>query len=249
MIEFETALTADVRASLAADGVRLLSPLGGGAYFANLEDGLNIGRVIRTAAVQNVRPIQSAWKIDPMFAAGDFPAYSVVSDHSDSDDSITPQNPVVGAYVMLHEDVAQDADLYEIVESYGATVQDVTHSVNMLVVAIPFANIAALASEDAVQWIEPPISLDELGLGAASAVRNDSNRAITQADIVQGSPYNLDGSGVTAFVFDGGAARSTHTFFGGRLTTIDSDGISSHATHVSGTVGGRAPGWRRWRWM
>ncbi|UCD30429.1 MAG: S8 family serine peptidase [Planctomycetota bacterium] len=67
---------------------------------------------------------------------------------------------------------------------------------------------------------------------------NDSNRAITEADIVQAAPYNLDGSGVTVLVYDGGYARAGHVDFQGRLTVGDTSGLSDHATHVSGTIGG-----------
>lgn len=62
---------------------------------------------------------------------------------------------------------------------------------------------------------------------------------------------DLDGSGVTVGVFeakdaDGWKARTTHREFGGRLTIDPADlgeepdsGLSSHATHVAGTIGAR----------
>ncbi|MFQ5492084.1 MAG: S8 family serine peptidase, partial [Phycisphaerae bacterium] len=42
----------------------------------------------------------------------------------------------------------------------------------------------------------------------------------------------------TVLVYDGGTARATHVDFQGRLTARDGSGLSSHATHVSGTIGG-----------
>ncbi len=49
---------------------------------------------------------------------------------------------------------------------------------------------------------------------------------------------NLTGSGYTRLgEWDGGAVRGTHQEFGGRVTQVDGDtSISSHATHVAGTM-------------
>jgi hypothetical protein len=92
------------------------------------------------------------------------------------------------------------------------------------------ARIPALAAEDAIQWIEH--ALPQL------SETNVENRAITGANLVQAAPYNLNGSGVTALIYDAGIARATHQDFGGRLTVHDSSGVITHATHVAGTVGG-----------
>jgi len=83
-----------------------------------------------------------------------------------------------------------------------------------------------------VQWIEWPLPpLDEV---------NDSARAITEVDIVNAPPYGLDGTGVTALIYDGGQARATHVDFEGRLVigAGDTSAVSDHSTHVACTVGG-----------
>lgn len=53
---------------------------------------------------------------------------------------------------------------------------------------------------------------------------------------------NLNGQGMFAGVWDGGAVRTTHQEFGGRMTVGDNvtnmTDNSYHATHVTGTVGG-----------
>ena len=49
---------------------------------------------------------------------------------------------------------------------------------------------------------------------------------------------NLDGSGITAGVWDGGQVRATHQELTGRVTFGQQfNGLSNHATHVTGTVG------------
>ena len=110
------------------------------------------------------------------------------------------------------------------------TLRGMLESINGMVVELPAAQIALLAAEDAVQWIEPPLP--------RMTPVNDSNRALTGADIVQAPPYELDGSGVTVMVYDGGTARETHVDFEGRLTVHDGSGMDGHATHVAGTIGG-----------
>jgi hypothetical protein len=48
---------------------------------------------------------------------------------------------------------------------------------------------------------------------------------------------SLSGAGVTLSVWDGGAVRTTHQEFGGRVVQRDNAGsLSDHATHVSGTM-------------
>ncbi len=49
---------------------------------------------------------------------------------------------------------------------------------------------------------------------------------------------SLTGSGVMLLEWDGGSARTTHQEFGGRVTSVDGAGISSHSTHVAGTMVG-----------
>ncbi len=47
---------------------------------------------------------------------------------------------------------------------------------------------------------------------------------------------SLDGSGISVCEWDGGSVRTTHQEFGGRVTNTDAASISSHSTHVAGTI-------------
>jgi subtilisin family serine protease len=131
--------------------------------------------------------------------------------------------------VLFHPDATLH-EQSEVIRRHDGVVRDVIESLNGLVVELPFDNIKGLAEEDPVQYVEP--ALPRMG------TTNDSIRALTGVDTVQAAPYGLDGSGVSAMVYDGGTAFASHVDFGGRLTTRDSDSLSTHATHVSGTVGG-----------
>ncbi len=68
---------------------------------------------------------------------------------------------------------------------------------------------------------------------------HNTNAAIsTGASVLRLSPYNLDGSGLTVGVWDGGAVRATHQEFatGTRVVVRDGSAAIDHATHVAGTI-------------
>ena len=227
IVQFDGPLSHAEREGLEAAGLRLLNYLGSHAYFASSsEAGIDTAGVAAAKAPAAVEPIQTTWKMHPDLAAGTVPEWAVAPRKADEtiDDA-----EVVAAYVLFHPDVPLDEGR-RIVWKHGGWVRSELRSVNGLVIHLPLDELEALAAEDAVQWIEPPLPpLD---------VNNDSNRAITQANIVQASPYNLDGTGVTVLVYDGGTALASHADFGGRLTVRDTSGLHYHSTHVAGTVGG-----------
>ena len=223
LVQFDRPADGALRAQVAADGLQVLSYVGPNTFFAALApqalDAANLSR----AGLVGVEEIRPAWKLHPMLNAGQPPAWSKVGAESDG-------TPIVGVYLVFHRDVDLTGAGVALAESYGANVRSVLESVQALVIELPADVIPILAEEDAVQWIEPPLpKLDMV---------NDSNRVITQANDVQATPYNLDGSGVTVMVYDGGTARSTHVDFEGRLTVHDSSGMNYHSTHVAGTIGG-----------
>jgi hypothetical protein len=223
VVQFSHPVQAYDRAGLAARGVRLLRYIGGGAYFASIDPAtIDAAGLAAMGGLIGIAPVRPAWKLHPTLAAGRVPEWAVVR----SGDAGAPR---VAAYVVFHADVDLVAGVV-LVEASGAMVGSLLRSVNGLVIELPEASLPALAAADEVQWIEPPLPL-------LSGV-NDSNRARTQADLVQSPPYDLDGSGVTVLVYDGGTARATHVDFQGRLSALDNSGVISHATHVAGTIGG-----------
>jgi hypothetical protein len=224
VVKLDRPVDARLRARLERSGLRLLNYLGDNAFFAAVSPAAaNAVGPANVGALQSVQPVERAWKLHPMLLAGETPEWAVV-------DNQDPDNPVVGAYVLLHRDVRLNPTGVDTAVRHGATVRSQLESINGLVIELPMDNIPALADEDIVQWIEPP-------LPRMSEV-NNSNRARVGADTVQQPPYGLDGSGVTVLVYDAGTARATHVDFGGRCTVRDGSGMHYHSTHVAGTVGG-----------
>ncbi len=70
-------------------------------------------------------------------------------------------------------------------------------------------------------------------------ITHNLNAAIsTGANLIRNtSPFNVNGTGLTAGVWDGGAVRASHQEFGARVTVKDGASAIDHATHVGGTIG------------
>jgi len=224
VVHFDRPVGPALRSELESAGIRLLSYLGNNAFFASAPRGqVDVAALADVDGLMDAQLIQRSWKLHPMLERGEAPAWTVVS--TDPADE-----PIVALYVAFHRDVPLKAEAARVCLAHGAAIRSQLRTVNALVVELPSAEIPALADEDAVQWIEPALP--------PLTATNDSNRVITQADQVQSPPYGLDGSGVTVMVYDGGFGLASHQDFGGRLTVRDSSGLSDHATHVAGTIGG-----------
>ncbi len=224
VVQFDQPLTRAQHRELQQAGLKTLRYLGGQAYFASL-DARRVNPAVLSGrpALRGVVAVERAWKTDPRILAGHVPAWAVVG----KDGGGTPE---VGVYVVFHPDVSLATEATAAAQRHGAVIRNELESINALVIEVPLANLDALADEDAVQWIEWPLPrMREI---------NDSNRVITEADIVQAAPYGLDGTGVKVLVYDGGYGRASHVDFQGRLTARDSSGLSNHSTHVAGTIGG-----------
>ena len=162
-------------------------------------------------------------KLHPRVKANDFAPWTV-----------DPSRPeFVMLIVQLHHDVALDG-LYKIADELGAAAQGPIEGIHGMTVWVPRDRIADLARYEDVLWVEEgpePLS-----------TTNDGARTTMGGNTINAAPYNLDGTGVRAFVFDGGTVRATHETFntGGpsRVTVIDAQASSDHPTHVAGTVGG-----------
>jgi Subtilase family len=213
------------REQLAAAGVTLLSFLGDSTYFAAVRTGSDPAALDAFAAPLHVARIRTQWKLHPDLTTGIVPTWAVVPPPSSD---VEPE-PWIAAYVMFHPDVPP-AVLDSVTREAGAKVISPLRSVNGLVLEMPLSSATQLASNDAVMYLEPALP--------PLMESNDSNRNISQANIVQAPPYGLSGAGVSVMVYDGGFAFASHVDFQGRLTVRDTSGLSTHATHVSGTIGG-----------
>jgi hypothetical protein len=229
VLELNGSLSPADREALRASGVEVLSYLGDNAFFAVIEPAtLDARAASQVGNLKSVQAIQPAWKAHPDVLANDVPRWVRVGETIDEQGA----TPFVALYVVLHRDIDARTQGAAVAQRHGAVVRSVVHSINMLVVELPEANVSAMIEDDAVQWVEWPLPPLDLFFF------NDMNRLLTEADEVQAPPYELDGEGVVVLVYDGGSARPTHVDFGGRLTVHDESPRHDHPTHVAGTIGG-----------
>ncbi len=226
-----------LRSQLDSEGLTLLNYIGDQSYFAVLSSSrANVAQLSAHVWLNSIAAIENPWKMHPDLIAGRLPEWAVVSHGRPVAAESVPEKVepdvgvVVAVYVKLYADVALETDGVAACRRHGAVIRSKLTSINGLVIELPWSKIPALAAEDSVEWIEPP-------LPKLSPV-NAENRALVGADIAQAPPYNLSGAGVTVLVYDAGSALASHVDFGGRLTVRDESPLYDHSTHVAGTIGG-----------
>jgi hypothetical protein len=84
--------------------------------------------------------------------------------------------------------------------------------------------------------------LDEQGFPIYYVSENIVSASLLNTDLVHSSPFNLTGSGINIGEWDSGNIRATHEQFSGRVTNNEGSSISSHSTHVCGTLIGDGTG-------
>ena len=126
-------------------------------------------------------------------------------------------------------DVSPDEAL-RVLDTFGAKVETKLSDFRRFVIRVDPDIIDALSNKDGVQWITeaPP----------PKTTHNDGIRARTNVNTVKATPYNLSGTNVDLGIWDGGKVDA-HIDFSGRLTVVDGSAtVSSHGTHVAGTMAG-----------
>ena len=226
VVHFARPLDGATRAALAGNGLRLLGYLGDHAYFATLAAGLRPREIAALPGLVAVAPIEVRHKLHPDLARGAAPPWSIVSAAG-----AAAADPLVAVVVLFHPDVELEREAPPAIVRRGGEVRSFVGSVNAVVAHLPLGQVAALAGEDAVAWIEPPLP--------ALVDLNDAVRARVGANVLQEPPWGLDGAGIDVLVYDAGKAFP-HADLAGRLTIGASDtaALSDHATHVACTVAG-----------
>jgi len=247
MVQFERPILESAKAALSERGLALLAPLGGSAWFARMDDALQrVDELAVVAPLRRLQPIELEWKLHPLLHGGEDVSWAMVHRHAADglgaapagDDEIgeiagreardeTP--PRLAVYVMLHRGTDANEVMERVVE-LGGDVSRTLRSLHGMVIEMPADGVAKLAELDMVQWVEPAMPLMQ--------PMNDLARTAIGADVLQESPFSLDGGAVTVMVYDSGTADTGHPDLAGRVTIRDSVPASQHSTHVSGIIGG-----------
>jgi uncharacterized repeat protein (TIGR01451 family) len=219
LLQMDHIPTPEERAALAAQGVELQVYVPQQAWIASV----STAELTTVAALPGMRWV-GEWgvsdKLSPRLQAGDFPEWTV------------HETGRVQVIVLLHTDVSLAEGEALAIAHDGIVAGDIDTPRALTVWMMP-DNLPGLAAEEGVLWIEespPPLT-----------PTNDDARRTLGVDVLHAAPYNLDGSGVKIFVFDGGRVDD-HLGLSGRLTYVDGSSFSDHATHVAGTAAGSGAG-------
>jgi subtilisin-like proprotein convertase family protein len=103
----------------------------------------------------------------------------------------------------------------------------------------PYVDVSA--DLDAAWHLSRSSMVARVELTPTLVLHNQNSVALAKANLVTGSPYNLNGTGEIVGVWDGGPPQ-LHNDYGGRVTIVETGTAQQHATHVFGTILGSGAG-------
>ena len=143
------------------------------------------------------------------------------------------KSTLIDLSVTIYSDVSY-LDAYNKIYSIGGLIQSDKCSIsNKLQISINQDNLENLLGLDIVKYVCEPISsvsADSVDSGTLSIVFWDNDSGLFD------NPYSLTGNNINIAVRDDGTIDN-HDGLYNRLTIIDNDTISSHATHIAGIIG------------
>jgi len=223
LMQFSHIPTAKEKLELEANGIQLLKYVPNNTYWVSIDpDNYNSSKEKQTntgVKVKWAHTPESVYKMSQEILKKEFPRNARMKDGT------------VVIYVMIFKDVTQ-AEIVKAIKELGESKIQILNWISDKTISVrtEIKHIEKIASLDEVEWIEPAEPPD-IPFNETAAKR-------IYADVVRKAPLNLDGQGVTVGVWDGGAVYM-HDDFGNRLTVMDNPpNVSSHATHVAGTIGG-----------
>jgi hypothetical protein len=216
LIQFNGPITASHKHQLAQDGIELLDYIPNFSYTARLT-GPVTQEVMDEHQIRWFGDLQSKHKLSPLITEvgiGDWARRG---------------GDRVQFAVVVHTDEEVDMWAGKFERDYGADIIGTVPSSGIIDLIIDEMMYFRLSELDAVMWIEPAMREPE--------EHNNSARVNTGAEELQELPWGLTGTGVVVAEWDGGRADASHTDLGvRRIHSLDGSTLTSHATHVAGTV-------------
>lgn len=220
IVQFEKPLTEKDKAYLAEKGLKLLDYLPHFAYTAKVS-GIPDESIYTETGVRWIGPVEPAYKISPRLVL------------SDIRNQAQHKPERVRLFIVFHPDEDFKFQAEQLNKDYGIDILGFEPTTNGVDVVMSDTLYNIIAGIDAVLWMEPALFFPE--------EHNNASRVNIGAETLQTIPYNLDGSGVIMALWDGGQVDANHPDFDSRVTPMDSSAITTHATHVTGTILGS--GW------
>ncbi len=221
LLQLSQPLNPAIREKLKNQGVELLEYIPSNTWKAKISTGA-VNKVKAMDFVHAMGDIHPVDKFPKRVLEKDFRSYSYNNDGT------------VSILVTFHRDIHFDRLSEILTDISGSTEHKEFISGNRAVLKIPQDKLPIFAGFDEVNWIEDRPT--------PKAINNVNAAALSNIDKLPATPYNLDGTGIVIGEWDGGEVRSDHPDFSGRVTIVDSGSVSTHSTHVSGTMIGSGSG-------
>lgn len=221
IVSFKTMPTASQKKALQDLGIDLMSYLPSFSYWAKLNATANIDRAVNELGLKRIWLPDALYKVSPRVDERAFPPHGI---HGDGTFSFKVNLFSKSLYGEFKHNIRNLGGGVRVVRPMGRSAFEVI---------APIMLAQSIANLDSVRWVEP-VPPPHVAENVIAAQR-------VQADVLQNAPHNLNGSGVTVGVWDGGAV-DTHPDFDTRLLVVDALAPENHATHVAGTIAASGAG-------
>ncbi|MBX3458678.1 MAG: S8 family serine peptidase [Planctomycetes bacterium] len=237
-VKFREVLDAEFAAQLEAAGIAFVGYAGPNAYFFRAHDGQSLNTA---GQMLKGHPNVAGTLLSHAMDVCSKEAWELMSAPTDAthDLRITFWRNVTGEEILawLHE--------REVPLLFGSTLNDGTpdpEEVRFFGVRFTTSQLKAASRDPRIEWIEPvPHKVIHNVVSASLSIAGAS-------DVGPSTSYNLTGDGLVVGVWDGGTALDTHVALQAasspspinngtkRVLRVDTSSMSSHPTHVTGTI-------------
>lgn len=171
---------------------------------------------LKAAGVKSISSIDPIWKVDSRIA----PYWNgAINDGT------------IRLTVLYHKQ-ANPISIAQSVIAEGGLVIEQLPLFNQFTLELPVQKVKTITEKAWVNWVEPTAPAPaEMNLPGKTLIRTN----VLNTGLHKGR--NLQGQGVIMGIWDGGSV-GTHVDFTGRQTNAQTSSVSTHATHVTGTIGG-----------
>ena len=204
--------------AMKAAGIHLGEYIPNFAYTAVIDQAIDIKK-LRSFPIRSIFRFTDAHKTVPALLSNNVPSHAVkVAGYAD--------------LTVITYELIPAIKFSTLLTGLGATIVEDMPAFRSFIIRVPLSNLRKIVSLPVVQlveFIDPPNQLENL-LG----------RTLHRVNILNDGPRNLKGDGINIGIWDEGAIGSHLDFLpAGRLTQVETGGVSTHSTHCSGTITSR----------
>ncbi|MBX7205478.1 MAG: S8 family serine peptidase [Bacteroidia bacterium] len=217
LIQLKETITLATREKLTSMGVAFFDYIPNKAYLVSVPQQVQL-HTLFSLGVRSITPIQSEWKTSPhltLYTKQTLPQADLRLRIS------------IAYFKNANMDIAS-----QYLSSNQISIVEKSAYFNRMLVEVEIAKLNELIAQPWVLWADRETP--------SMAETNLPGKTLTRSSTIGSSApgaRNLTGQGVIVGVWDGGTC-GVHVDFTGRETNIESAGLSQHATHVTGTIGG-----------